>query len=151
MGFELNAEPLLKETASEFIDQMKSTLDEARAALRKLKDDMAHYYNRHREPMPVFEPGKKVYLNSLDINTTQPSRKLSHQFLGPYPVVHAVGKNAYRLRLPYSMHQLHPMFNVVKLLQASKDPIIGRHPKPPPDPQIINGEPEYEVETLLDS
>jgi hypothetical protein len=101
--------------------------------------------------MPVFEPGKKVYLDSSDINTIQPSQKLSHRFLGPYSVVHAVGKNAYRLRLPYSMRRLHPMFNVIKLLRAPKDPIVGRHPKPPPDPQIIDGEPEYKVETILDS
>ena len=112
---------------------------------------MARYYNRHQEPTPVFEPGKKVYLDGSDINTTRPSQKLSHRFLGPYPVVRAVGKNAYRLRLPYSMRQLHPMFNVIKLLRAPKDPIVGRRPKPPPDPQIIDGEPEYEVEAILDS
>jgi hypothetical protein len=38
---------------------------------------------------PVFEPGEKVYLNGSDINTTQPSKKLSHWFLGPYPVIRA--------------------------------------------------------------
>jgi hypothetical protein len=42
---------------------MKYTPEEARSALQKSKDDMAHYYNRHREPMPVFEPVEKVYLN----------------------------------------------------------------------------------------
>jgi hypothetical protein len=110
MGFEPNAEPSPKETANEFVDQMKSTLDEARAALQKSKDDMARYYNWHQEPTPIFELGKKVYLDSSDINTTRPSWKLSHRFLGPYPVVRAVGKNTYRLRLPYSMRQLHPVF-----------------------------------------
>jgi hypothetical protein len=98
-----------------------------------------------------FKPGEKAYLDSLDINTTWPSWKLSHQFLGPYPGVCAVGKNAYHLRLPYSMCQLHPVFNVVKLLRAPKALILGRHPKPPPDLQIIDGEPEYEVEAILDS
>ena len=47
IGVELNAEPSPKDTANEFIDRMKSTLDKARAALRKLKDDMACYYNQH--------------------------------------------------------------------------------------------------------
>jgi hypothetical protein len=45
MGFEPNAEPSPKETTNEFVDQMKTTLDKARAALQKLKDDMACYYN----------------------------------------------------------------------------------------------------------
>ena len=59
MGFELNAEPSPKEMANEFVDRMKSTLNEARAALRKSKDDMARYYNQHREPMPVSNLAKK--------------------------------------------------------------------------------------------
>jgi hypothetical protein len=151
MGFEPNAEPSRKETANEFIDRMKSTLEEAKSALRKSKDDMVHYYDRHREPTLVFEPGEKVYLDGSDITTTRPSKKLSHWFLGPYPVVRAVGKNAYQLRLPYSMCRLHPVFNVVKLLRSLKDPIPGRHPMPPPDPEVIDGEPEYEVEAILDS
>jgi hypothetical protein len=49
------------------------------------------------------------------------------------------------------MHRLHPVFNVIKLLRAPKDPIPGRRPKPPPDLQIIDREPEYEVEAILDS
>ena len=48
------------------------------------------------------------------------------------------------------MCRLHPVFNVVKLLRAPKDPIPGRRLKPP-DLQIIDGEPEYEVEAILDS
>jgi hypothetical protein len=49
------------------------------------------------------------------------------------------------------MRRLHPVFNVVKLLRAPNDPIPRRRPKPPPDLQIIDGEPEYEVEAILDS
>jgi hypothetical protein len=45
MGFAPNAEPSPKQMANEFGDQMQSTLDEARAALQKSKDDMACYYN----------------------------------------------------------------------------------------------------------
>jgi hypothetical protein len=47
MGFEPDAKPWLKEMANEFVDRLKSTLDKARAALRKLKDNMACYYNQH--------------------------------------------------------------------------------------------------------
>jgi hypothetical protein len=45
MGFKPNAKPLQKQRANEFIDWMKSTLDEVRAALQKSKDNMARYYN----------------------------------------------------------------------------------------------------------
>ena len=49
------------------------------------------------------------------------------------------------------MSRLHPVFNVVKLTPAPADPIPGRHPKPPPPPELIDGEEEYEVEEILDS
>jgi hypothetical protein len=151
MGFEPDLEPSRVESVNEFVDRMKSTLEEAKAALRKAKDDMARYYNRRREPAPTFKPGDKVFLDGSDISTTRPSKKLSHRFLGPYPVTRVVGKNAYRLQLPRSMSRLHPVFNIVKLFRAPSDPIPGRRSAPPPDPEIIDGEPEYEVEDILDS
>ncbi|KAG5732613.1 hypothetical protein E4T56_gene16891 [Termitomyces sp. T112] len=49
------------------------------------------------------------------------------------------------------LRQLHPVFNVVKLFPAPKDPIPGHHPKLPPPPVLVNDEEEYEVEEILDS
>ena len=57
---------------------MKDTLDEAKAALVKSKDEMAKYYDRKRTPAPDYQPGDRVYLDASDIQTTQPSTKLSH-------------------------------------------------------------------------
>jgi hypothetical protein len=151
MGFEPTAEPSWKEEANQFVDRMKSTLEEAKSALRKSKDEMTRYYNRRREPAPVYKPGDKVFLDSSDIQTTRPSKKLSHKFLGPYPVERAVGRNAYRLKLPPSMSRIHPVFHVVKLLPAPNDPIPGRRPAPPPDPEVIDGETHYELDSVLDS
>jgi len=71
-----------------FADQMKATLEEAKSVLTKSKDEMARYYNQRRTPAPVFNPGDKVFLDASDIHTTQPSKKLSHRRLGPYPVSH---------------------------------------------------------------
>jgi hypothetical protein len=64
---------------NEFTNRMRSTLDEAKAALAKSKDDMAQYYNQRHTPAPDFQPGDKVYLEATDITTTRPSRKLSHK------------------------------------------------------------------------
>jgi hypothetical protein len=49
------------------------------------------------------------------------------------------------------MRRLHPVFNIVKLTTAPPDPIPGRHPQPPPPPEVIDGEDEYLVEKILDS
>ncbi len=112
---------------------------------------MARYYNRRRSPAPTFSPGDKVYLDSEDIQTTCPSKKLSHHRLGPYPVDRHVGKYAYRLILPPPMRRLHPVFNVVKLTLTSDNPIVGSRQNPPPPPELVNGEDEYVVEKVLNS
>src|SRR5271156_6424789 len=49
------------------------------------------------------------------------------------------------------MSRLHPVFNVVKLMPAPSDPILGHHPPLPPPPEIINGEEEWIIEEILDS
>ena len=58
---------------------------------------------------------------------------------------------AYRLRLPYRMKQLHPVFNIVKLTPAPDDPITGWKTKDHPLPIVIDGEAEWEVEEILNS
>ena len=150
MGFEPQ-QPSRLESVNEFTDRMKLALEEAKSALAKAKDDMARYYNQRRLPTPVYKPGDLVYLDASDIKTTRPSRKLSHRRLGPFPVERRVSRNAYRLRLPFPMRRLHPVFNIVKLTTAPPDPIPGRHPQPPPPPEVIDGEDEYLVEKILDS
>ena len=129
---------------------MKDTLEEAKSALATAKDDMARYYNRRHSPAPSFSPGDMVYLDSKDIQTTCPSKKLSHHHLGPYPVKRHVGKYAYHLVLPPPMRRLHLVFNVMKLSPAPDDAIIGRCRNPPP-PELVDGEEEYVVEKILNS
>jgi len=130
---------------------MKDTLEEAKSALAKAKDDMARYYNRHRSPALSFSPGDMVSLDSKDIQTTCPSKKLSHRRLGPYPIERCVRKYAYHLVLPPPMRHLHPVFDVVKLSPAPDNPITGRHWNLPPLPELVDGEEEYIVEKSLNS
>jgi hypothetical protein len=151
MGFEPDQPRSHVESVNEFTDRIKNALEEAKAALAKSKDDMAKYYDRKRTPAPEYAPGDKVYLDASDIQTTRPSKKLSHRRLGPFPIVKKVGNGAYRLRLPPSMSRLHPVFNVVKLTPAPDDPIEGRRLRPPPPPELVDGEEEWIVEEILDS
>ena len=125
MGFEPDQRQSKVESINEFKKRMEVALEEAKVALVKSKDDMAKYYDRRRTPALEYQPGDKVFLDTSDIHTTRPSRKLSHQRLGPFPVVKKVGNGAYCLCLPPSMSRLHPVFNVVKLTLALEDPILG--------------------------
>src|SRR3979490_492335 len=136
---------------NEFRDRMEKSLEEAKSALAKAKDDMARYYNQRRIPAPEYHVGDRVFLGALDIRTMRPSRKLGHRYLGPYVIQSRVGKHSYKLQLPLSMSRLHPVFNVVKLIPAPEDPIPGRRAKPPPPPELVDGEEHYVVEKVLDS
>ena len=91
-------------------------LSEARSVIAKAKEDMAQYYNQHQVPAPEYHIVDRVYLDASDICTTCPSQKLAHCYLRPFTVTWQVSQNAYHLQLPASMSQLHPVFNVVKLL-----------------------------------
>jgi hypothetical protein len=151
MGFEPRQHASKVEAVNEFKERMATSLEEAKAVLAQAQDDMAKYYDRQRRPAPAFKPGDRVYLESSDIRTTHPSQKLLHRYLGPYEVVEAVGSHTYRLKLPRTMQRLHPVFPVVKLLRAPDDSIPGRRAKAPPPPIIVDREPEWEVEEILDS
>ena len=74
---------------------MKDTLEEAKVALVKSKNDMAHYYNQKWTPAPDYQLDNIVYFNASDIQTTRPSQKLSHQRLGPFSVIKWVSNGAY--------------------------------------------------------
>jgi hypothetical protein len=118
MEFEPNEAPSHTETVNEFQDWMASTLEEAKSALAKAKNNMAQYYNCRSTPALVYKIGDMVYLDSQDICTTWPSQKLAHCYLGPYKVKKHVGTHAYCLKLPAAMSHLHPVFHIVKLLPA---------------------------------
>jgi len=151
IGFEPSQVPSGLETVNEFTERMKSATEEAKSAIRKAQEDMTRYYNRRRTLAPVYKPGDRVYLDASDIKTTCPSPKLSHRQLGPFEIECQVGPSAYHLKLPHGMRQLHPVFNVVKLSAAPKDPILGRKLQALPPPIVVDGEEEWEVEEILNS
>jgi len=86
MGFEPRQNPSGLETVNEFMERMRTAIEEAKSAIRKAQDDMKRYYDRRRTPALVFNPGDKVFLNASDIRTARPSQKLSHRRLGPFVV-----------------------------------------------------------------
>jgi hypothetical protein len=78
MGFEPQQPRSTLESANEFAERIALGIEEAKAALTKVKDEYTMYYNRRHEPAPVFAPGDRVWLDGSDIATNQLSSKLSH-------------------------------------------------------------------------
>ena len=105
--------------------------------------------NRRRRPARDFLPGTQDWLTRRHVASTRPSGKLDVRKLGPFPVLARVGTSAYRLDLPTSL-KIHPVFHVSLLEPHVGNPFPGRQ-IPPPPPLVVDGEPEYEVASVLDS
>ena len=60
-----------------------------------------------------------------------------------------VSSHAYKLDIPASMKS-HPVYHVSLLEPTPSDPLIGQK-QPPPIPIIVDENPEWEVEEILDS
>ena len=74
----LGTEPIRNtrlESVAKFMENMQSARKEAEAALHKAAEDMARYYDRHRQQVDEYKVGDKVWLEGKDIQTDRPSKK----------------------------------------------------------------------------
>src|SRR5882724_11992871 len=78
-------------------------------------------------------------------------KKLDHKWLGPYSVEKVISQSTYKLKLPSSFSQTHPVFSVTLLRPYSTDTIAECVQQDPPPPVIKDGVEEYEVECILGS
>lgn len=121
-----------------------------RENIKEAQERQKKYYDQHHLQLPIYRVGDYVYLNvGKQIKTTQPCQKLAAKRHGPFKIIEVLPKDVYRLELPDTM-ALHPVFNATRLEPAHNDPLPGQI-QPPPPPVEIDGEPEWEVEAILDS
>jgi hypothetical protein len=78
------------------------------------------YANRKRKPAYKFYISQKVWLNSRNIKTARPQKKLDWKNFGPLPITKVISPYAYRLELPPFM-KIHPVFHVNLLYPAFID------------------------------
>jgi hypothetical protein len=76
-------------------------LDELYAELRtQLAVAQEHYQgpaDSCRSPAPDFKIGKYAFVRAENIHTTQPSKKLSEKYLGPYEIIAISGTHSITL------------------------------------------------------
>ena len=90
-----------------------------------------------------------VWLLPRNIRTTRPCKKLDYKKIGLFKILAKIGSNAYKLELPSTM-KIHNTFHI-SLLEPYNDNKFSSQRKQPPPPIIIEGEPEYELEEIIDS
>ena len=131
--------------ARDFVHGMHESLKAAKRAMQAAQDrQKAHYDKGHRHQ--EFKVGDKVFLRSRNLTFKgDVVRKLLPKWVGPFEVVHRVGKLAYKLQLPETMSRVHPVFHT-GLLKLFKDD--GRH-QPPPQPVVVDGAVMFPVEAIV--
>ena len=133
--------------AEDISEHMERSLALAKQALARSRATMKEQADKHRKEM-VYKVGDMVFLDSRNITTARPSKKLDDKMLGPFKVLAEVG-HAYRLELPSTM-KIHPEFAPNLLRLDPNDPLEGQR-NDPPGPIVVEDEEEWEVEDILDS
>jgi len=136
------------EPAKKFAEWMKTVHEEAQAALFKSRDDMTRYADFYRREAPEYKIGDKVWLSTKNLNVDWPSHKLIEQQLGPYEIIKIISSNAVKLKLSTSF-KIHDVINISRI-HPYRPPATGQSTIPP-EPIVIEGTPEYEVEEITDS
>ena len=104
----------------------------------------------HRQPAASFQPGDLVFLDTRNIQTPRPCRKLDNKNAGPFKIVQQVGTWSYELDLPGEMQLSTKVFHVSLLEPARNDALPGQI-NPPPPTVVVGDYEEWDVEKIVDS
>jgi len=131
------------------LEDMSQLHDTLQAEMKEAQLRHKEYYDAGRKPDPNLQSGDMVWLLPRNIRTTRPCKKLDYNKIGPFKILAKIGGRAYKLDLPPSM-KIHNTFHISLLELYNNDKLPSQKTEPPP-PIIIEGEPEYELEQIVDS
>ncbi len=94
-----------------------------------------------------FEEGQKVWLEATHLKTTHPTAKLGPRSYGPFEITKKLSHVVYQLRIPQQW-KIHDVFHATLLTPYKETEEHGPNYHDPP-PDIIKGEPEWEVEQIV--
>ena len=112
---------------------------------------MKKSYNKHVRPNKEYSKGDKVYLETTNLKTDRPAKKLDDKHFGPFDVIEKVGASAYKLKLPDTWPAIHPTFHNSYLTPFRPSQFEQQQRPAPPPAIIVEDEEEYEVKEILNS
>jgi len=137
-----------RKTTIPSLEQRLLSIEDARKAAQEAQRKAQESWIKEKPRYVPFTVGSKVWLEGTNLrlpsNTTS---KLSPRRYGPFKVVSQISKVAYKLELP-STWKIHDVFHASLLTPYKETDQHGPNfIEPPPD--ILEGEPEWEVEKIL--
>ncbi|KAF7116923.1 hypothetical protein CNMCM5793_005553 [Aspergillus hiratsukae] len=139
-------EGITNASVEERLQRIKEVRERLEENLQSAIKHQADAYNQRHRPV-YFHVGQKVLLSTKNLKSWRPSKKLDMRYDGPFEVIEVIGKQAYRLRLPQSYARIHPVFHVSLLKPWTGR--VGSETPAKPQPIIVDGEEEWEVERIL--
>jgi len=85
--------------------RLKQAIAEAQSRYQGLAD------TRHLKA-PTFQLGNTIFILAKFVRTTQPLRKLSEHYLGPFKIVKRVNTYSYLVKLPEHLQAIHLVFYI---------------------------------------
>ena len=130
------------------IEEHKSQL---REAWQSAAESMIHAQSlwRKSHSYQPYHKGDRVWLEGTNLCTSHPTMKLRLKRFSPFKVLEELSLVTYRLALPPTW-QLHNTFHTA-LLSLYREMAAHGENYIMPAPELIDGEPEWEIETILTS
>lgn len=129
------------QTAEEFVSHMDEIQRQASEAIGLAQQAAKRKYDSHRTEPRQYKPGDQVWLSSVHISSDRPTKKLDDKYYGPFEIIEKIGLAAYRLKLPRTWKNIHPVFNEILLL-----PVIPS--RFPGQPALTNNPPHIAGSSL---
>src|SRR5713226_9885045 len=128
---------------------MKDIHSEAIAANKMAKETMKKFYDITKGKSLDYKEGEKVWLEGKNLKPLRPTKKFADKRYGPFTILEKIGKSSYKLAIPKTWKQIHPVFNEVLLSPYHEPAFKGQQRPPPPPPIEVEGHLAYEVKQIL--
>ena len=128
-----------RDIANFFVEKMAHINEVLKKQMIFVQISYEHYANVHKQNVPSYVLGDEIWLDTRNMQTKRPSKKLSDKFDGFFPITKIINPHVYKLELPRDW-TIHPVFHTNFFRPGSTDPLPGQLTTPPLFAFIIDDE-----------
>jgi hypothetical protein len=130
----------------ERMDRIHKMRSRAKEAITKAQDIMKNKKGSNYKP---YHKRDRVWLEATNLKMTHPTAKLASKWYSPFEIKKKISDVVFQLELPCQW-KIHNVFHASLLTPYVETELHGQNfPEPPPE--IIKGDPEFEIEQIVGS